>query len=82
MEILVFFLVITLVIGQAILDPVLPISVGNISPFAGNYVFETTADTGDGGPATAATLSQPLAVAVDTIRGLVYVAGGDRDNIR
>ena len=62
------------------MDPGLPTSGGYISPFAGNYVHMAI-DTGDNGPATVATVSSPYAIAVDTMRGVVYVAG-EFDHIR
>jgi len=48
-------------------------STGVISTFAGNGTFTFGGNTGDGGPATSAALSNPFAVALDSF-GNVYIA--------
>jgi trimeric autotransporter adhesin len=48
---------------------------GTLSVFAGTGIFGFT---GDGGPATIATLSAPVAVAVDKNSGNVYILDGNR----
>jgi sugar lactone lactonase YvrE len=48
---------------------------GTLSIFAGKGIFGFS---GDGGPATSAVLSAPLAVAVDNISGKVYIIDGNR----
>ncbi len=60
--------------NRRLLDNViLPIAVGDITLFAGNYV--SAGPTGDEGPATAAGISVD-GLAMDYTRGIVYMAGG------
>jgi sugar lactone lactonase YvrE len=51
---------------------------GNINTIAGNG---TSSTTGDGGPASAATISQPLALAVDTA-GNIFIAERGTNTVR
>ena len=46
---------------------------GIINKFAGTYSVQ--GDSGTGGAATSATLNNPSSVAIDEIRGQVYIAG-------
>jgi sugar lactone lactonase YvrE len=57
----------------------LNLTTGNLTTIAGNGTF---GDAGDGGPATAAELASPTAVAVDSTGQNVYIADTFNDAIR
>jgi sugar lactone lactonase YvrE len=57
------------------------VSGGTISTFAGRGPVVAGGPNGDGGPATAASLLQPLGLAVDR-QGNVYIADGSSDRVR
>ena len=56
-------------------------STGIISTIAGNAAMGS-GYTGDGGQATAATLSYPIGLAVDAVKGVIYIADARNNVIR
>lgn len=54
---------------------------GIITTFAGNGSVASTGESGDGGPATAASLNRPVGLAIDRA-GNLYIAERDAHRIR